>query len=110
MTNVADFYDIWLKPDSLPAGKTVPVTITKVEAKEVHPQPTQTKRKLVLSFKGKQRRLILNGGNANRMTTIGGEDYTAWVGLVIGLQRKPYTSKQETIIIVPVTGENGNEK
>lgn len=104
MPSVADFYNLWLKATDLPAGKAVPVTITAVKAETLHPRPGEEKKALVLSFKDKSRRLILNGGNANRMAAIGGEDYTAWPGLVIMLERVAFTKQQDTIIIKPANG------
>jgi hypothetical protein len=109
MPNVSDLYDLWLKAAHLPADKPVSVTIQKAEVKELHPRPTQTENKLVLSFVGKNRRLILNDGNANRMVGIGGEDWSAWTGLVIQLKRQEYTKDKETIIILPAP-TNGNGK
>lgn len=108
MPSVSDLYDLWLKPIHLPADKAVSVTIQQVEVKELHPRPTQTEKKLVVSFVGKNRRLILNDSNANRMATIGGEDYTAWSGLAVQLKRQKYTADKETIIIMPAPTANGN--
>lgn len=108
MSNVSDIYDLWLKPWHLPPGKLVQVTIEKIERRILQTRPTEKKPALVLSFVGKNRRLILNAGNANKMADLGGEDYTAWTGLVIGLQRAEYTSATETIHIVPAPPTNGN--
>lgn len=104
MASVADLYTLWLKPHHLPPGKLVSVTIAKAEVRILHPRPTEEKAQLVLSFVGKNRRLILNDGNANKMADIGGEDYTAWTGLVIQLQRAKYTASKETIYILPPNG------
>lgn len=104
MASVSDLYTLWLKPWHLPPGKLVSVTIEKVEVRTIHPRPTEEKAALILSFVGKNRRLILNDGNANKMADIGGEDYTAWKGLVIQLQRASYTANKETIYILPPDG------
>jgi hypothetical protein len=107
MPSVADLYNLWLKAADLPAGKTVTVTIAAIKVETLHPRPGEERKALVLSFKDKNRRLILNAGNANRMAAIGGEDYTAWPGLVICLKRTKYTAQQDTIVIEPADG-NGN--
>lgn len=109
MPNVSDLYDLWLKAHHLPIDKPCNVTIEKAEVKTLHPRPTETEQKIVLSFAGKSRRLILNDGNANRMVDIGGEDYTAWQGLVIQIRRTRFTKDKETIIISPAP-VNGNGK
>jgi hypothetical protein len=106
-TSVANIYDLWLKAHHLPPDKLVNVTIQKVEVRTLHPRPTEEKTALILSFVGKNRRLILNDGNANKLADIGGEDYTAWQGLVIQLKRVQYTKNQETIHIIPV--KNGTK-
>lgn len=101
MPNVSDYYSLWLKAADIPADKVITVTIERVTVETLHPRPTEETKKLVLAFKGKNRRLILNSTNANKLATIGGEDYTAWPGLVIGLKRVKYTAQQDTIVIVP---------
>ena len=109
MPNVSDLYDLWLKAIHLPMDKPVSVTIEKVEVKTVHPRPTEERRVIVLSFVGKNRRLILNPTNANKMTDLGGEDWAAWKGLVVQLKRAAYTKDKETIHILPAS-TNGNGK
>lgn len=103
MANLSDLYPIWLKAEHLPPDKVVTVTITAATIEELHPQPTQTERKLVLAFKGKHKRLVVNSGNANRLASLLGDvdDIAALVGLVVGLKRVKYTARQDTIIIVP---------
>lgn len=110
MANLSDIYPIWLKAENLPLEKVVPVTIAAATIEELHPQPTQTERRLVLAFRGKQRRLIVNSGNANRLAGLLGDidDVSALVGMVVGLKRTKYTKNQDTILIVPApAGGNG---
>lgn len=108
--SVSEIYDLWLKAVHLPEGKAVNVTIEKAAVKVLHPRPTEEKRAIVLSFVGKNRRLILNSTNANALADLGGEDYTAWQGLVISIKRQKYTKTQDTIIIGPATNGNGHTK
>lgn len=107
--SVSDIYTLWLKPWHLPPDKPVNVTIQKVEVRTLRPRPAEEKTALILSFVGKNRKLILNDGNANAMSDIGGEDWTAWKGLVITLNRAQYTKDKETIHInPPPTNGNGH--
>lgn len=100
--NAADFATLWLKAHHLkPDG--VQVTIERVDAETVHPRPGEEKRVLVLSFRNARRRLILNGGNVNRMADIGGEDPGGWPGLVVRLKPVKYTAAQNTVVIEPAT-------
>lgn len=101
MSNVSDIYDLWLKPWHLPPDKPCNVTIQKAEVRTLHPRPTEERAALVLSFVGKNRRLILNSTNAGKLADIGGEDTEGWAGLVIQLRRASYTKDKETIIIGP---------
>jgi len=101
MSNIAEIYDLWLKPQHLPKNSTIPVTVETVEIKTLHPRPGIEERKIILSFVGKRRKLILNAGNANRLADLGGEDWSAWPGLVVGLRRAQYSKDKETIIITP---------
>lgn len=110
MSNVSDIYTLWLKPWHLPPGKPCNVTIAKVEVRTIHPRPTEEKQALILTFAGKNRKLILNPTNANKMSDIGGEDWTAWQGLVIQLKRAAYTKDKETILISPAPTAPANGK
>ncbi len=101
MASVSDLYDLYLSADMLPPGRVVTVVITRVEDKVLHPKPGQEARRLVLSFKDKTRKLVLNRGNADRLAVLFGEDYTAWPGAVIGLVHEQYTKTQATIKVTP---------
>lgn len=109
MSNVSDIYTLWLKPWHLPPDKPVNVTIQKAEVRTIHPRPTEEKKAIILTFAGKNRRLILNSTNANALADIGGEDFTGWQGLVIQIKRASYTKDKETIIISPAPA-NGNPR
>lgn len=109
MPDLSQFYSLWLKPWHLPEGKAVNVTIEQAGPVELHPRPTQTETKIVVSFKGKTRRLILNDTNANKMGDLAGDDWTAWPGVVVSLARKKYTADKETILVGPPVA-NGNGK
>lgn len=110
MSNVSDIYTLWLKPWHLPVGKSVSVTIQKVETRIIHPRPTEERAALILSFAGRNRKLILNDGNANKMSDIGGEDWTAWQGLVVQLKRVQFTKDKETIHVLPDTTPKGSPR
>lgn len=101
MNNVSDIYTLWLKPWHLPPDKPISVTIQKAEVRIIHPRPTEEKKAIILTFVGKNHKLILNDGNANKMADIGGEDWAGWQGLVVQLQRTKFTKDKETIHILP---------
>jgi hypothetical protein len=107
MPSVADLYSLYLRAEHLPPDKVIPVVIERCSLEELHPKPGQTAKRLVLAFKGKSRRLVVNNSNAGRLADIGGEDYTAWPGLVIGLKRVKYTKDQDTIVIVAAPTNGG---
>ena len=100
MTKVSDLHTLWLKPHHLPEQGTN-VTIEQVTIEQLHPRPGQTRQGIVLRFKGKSRRLIVNAGNANRLADIAGEETDGWPGHVIRLTPSLWGSKP-TILIEPV--------
>ena len=105
----SDIYTLYLKPAHLPAdGSPREATIERAEVKTLHPRPGQEQKAIVISFKGKAHKLILNQGNANRLATLGGDDIEAWAGLVIGLKRSTWGPK-DTILIEPATSGNGKK-
>jgi len=77
------------------------VTIEKATVETLHPRPGQTVQKIVLVFKGKQRRLILGDGNANKLCDIAGDDTDGWVGVVVRLRAAHYTADKRTIGVEP---------
>src|SRR5690606_29802088 len=98
------------KPHHLPAdGSAREATIEKATIETLHPRPTETKKFVVVSFVGKVHKLILNGGNANRLVAIAGDDLTGWSGIVISLKRGEWASKP-TIIIEKATNGKENGK
>lgn len=109
MPKVSELYTLYLKPKHLPAEGTREATIQTATAEILHPLPGHEKKALVLSFVGRPHKLILNQGNANRMVSIGGDDFSGWAGLVIGLKRGKWGSR-ETIIIEPTGNGNENQK
>ena len=106
MTNASDIYTLYLKPHHLPA-EGQQVTITGATADDLHPRVGETKKGIVLTFKGAKRKLILNQGNANRLVDIGGDDISGWVGLVILLKPEPLNKSKNTIRIYPANGTSG---
>ena len=105
--DITQLYKIYLKPGMLPPDKLVQVTIEAVTVEELHIRPGETKQAVVLSLKGKQARLILNQGNANRLAVIAGTDTDAWPGVVIGLKRAKYGPKETILICEPPKNGNG---
>src|SRR5258705_13721671 len=78
----------WLKADDL-AGQKPVVTIESADVRE-NTYDGQTKKQIVLSFVGKDKKLGLNFTNASKIAELTGtEDFDEWVGVSIKL----YTDK-----------------
>ena len=74
----------WLKAEDLQGAKPV-VTIESAEVKE-NTYNGETKKQIVLQFKGKEKQLGLNFTNASRIVELlGTEDYKEWIGASIKL-------------------------
>ena len=70
----------FLKADDL-QGRTVPVTISKVELKEF-----EDGNKLVISFQGKDKSLVCNKTNASILAEVcGSPDTDNWIGRTVKL-------------------------
>lgn len=104
----SEFTTLWLKAPDLPESGAQ-ATIETVEARLLHPRPGQEKRSLVIGFKNKVKKLILNDGNINRLVRIAGtEDVDAWIGLVVRLVPATYGGKGTIIIEQASGGTNGH--
>lgn len=103
--NVSDIYTLYLKSRHLPPNGATAV-IERVAEEELHPRPGQTSRKLLLTFKGKNRRLIINQRNANALADLAGEDWSKWVGVTVHLKPGKWGQK-DTIILSGQKNGNG---
>lgn len=108
MSKVSDLYTLYLKPKHLPEQGNREATIEAAKVETLHPRPGQEQRAIVLSFVGKPHKLIVNQGNANRLVSIAGDDYSQWPGVTIALKRGQWGSKP-TVIIEPAQNGNGHK-
>lgn len=77
--------DPYLKAAHLPAGKSVPATVDRIEFQTVHPRPGQAEIKPVMYFQGKQKGLILTSTNQDFLRATFGDDINASYGKPITL-------------------------
>lgn len=68
-----------LKASDLPAGKQARVTIEKCEEVMFKEEDGKDKPKIRLSFKGKEKGLILNKTNAMSISHVYGPDTDGWI-------------------------------
>ena len=78
--------DPYLKAAHLPAGKSVPATVDRIEFQTVHPRPGQEEIKPVMYFVGKQKGLILTSTNQDFLRATFGDEITASYGKAITLR------------------------
>ncbi len=70
-------------------GKSVNLTIAGQEVREFEEEKNGqkiNKKKIVLSFQGTKKKLVVNITNATRIAALYGDDYTLWSGHVIQLR------------------------
>lgn len=75
---VTDIYQSnsnYLKAQDLPAGREIPVIVASYEVTELDGKP-----KIVLSFQGKEKTLVLNKTNAAAIAHVYGDDADHWNG------------------------------
>ena len=107
----SQFSGNFLDASDLPKGKTVVVTISDVVAPNVERDATKKMiDKAILSFSGKQKRLILNKTNAKIIKMSHGEP-SNWVGqkitLTVRLLAEAFGQKNVPVIrVVPPPGTN----
>ncbi len=110
MAKASDIYKIWLTGDMLPKACNVTIEGATVESLTVRPGVNE--QKIVLCFKGKQARFILNQGNANKMVRFLGDDLEGWTGGVISLtphvlESGKFKGKKTIIVGPPIANGNG---
>ena len=77
------FPSSFLKADDL-GGKQVEVTIESVTMEELG-QGADKQQKLIIAFRGKDKKLVCNKTNANTIAGLYGDDTDAWVGQKIAI-------------------------
>jgi len=106
--------DPYLKAAHLPAGKTIPATVDRIEFTTLHPRPGQEEIKPVMYFVGKQKGLILTSTNQDFLRATFGDEITASYGKAITLkaiQKKVAGRMIDTIIIgLPPQAERTEEQ
>lgn len=91
----------YLKADDL-NGKSVTVTIQKVELEEIG-QGRDKERKPVLYFRGKDKGVVLNKTNANTITKLYGGETDDWVGKAITLVPREVEFQGEMVLSIRVS-------
>lgn len=73
----------FLRADDL-QGKQVTVTISEITFEEIG-QGRDKEEKLMIAFKGKEKKLVCNKTNANTISKLYGDDTDEWIGKPITL-------------------------
>lgn len=90
MSSIDDIYaGDNLRADDI-QGREPTVTIASVEPREFKGNDGKLQRKLVISFRGAQKKLVCNRTNAQRIAYLHGKDYNAWIGKPITLFVDPF--------------------
>jgi hypothetical protein len=91
----------WLSADDL-RGQSAVVTIEGAIVESIRQQDGQQEPRIVLSFVGKQKRLICNKSQATALTTITGtEAFANWRGHTVMLMPGMSPNKRPTVAIFP---------
>ena len=91
----------FLKADDL-MGRTVNVTISEVSLENVG-NPGEADRKLVISFHGKEKKLVCNKTNAAVIGKLYGQDTDTWIGKPITLLAREVEFQGDTVWAVRVS-------
>lgn len=91
----------YLKADDL-CGNNTTVTIASSELEEIG-QGRDQKTKLVLSFVGKKKKMVLNKTNANTISKLYGDDTDEWVGERIILTAREVEFQGDMVLALRVS-------
>ena len=105
--------DPYLKAAYLPAGKSVPATVDRIEFQTVHPRPGVEEIKPVCYFAGKTKGLILTSTNQKYLRAAYGDDITASYGKPVTLRavtKRVAGREVDTILIGQPTAQPADGK
>lgn len=104
MPSIKDLWpDKWLRAEHL-QGARPRVSLEAVTIEQLYnPRSKKYEPRLIISFYGKQLRLVCNKTQANALATITGtDDYTQWQGHQVVLSTGRAPNGSDTITISPV--------
>ncbi len=82
----------WLKSDDIPNGKKIKVTMEHVAEEDLGGET-----KPILYFVGKEKGLVMNVTNANRISSVFGDETDAWAGKEIFLYKEKVAMKGQLV-------------
>ncbi len=89
----------WLRADDLQGQKAL-VRVERVDVEALRQRDGNNKEKIVLTFAGKRKRMVLNVTQARAIATIAKtEDIDRWVGMALMLKPGVANNGKPTIII-----------
>lgn len=91
----------FLKAEDL-KGKTVNVLIAAVKLEEIG-QGTKKERKLLVSFQGKEKKLVCNKTNANIIAKLHGDNTDNWIGKWITILPREVEFQGDTVWAIRVS-------
>jgi len=93
----------YLSADDLPENQDIPVIITEVKREESYNQKTRSKEPIgVISFQGKDLRLIMNVTNAKSIKELYGPETENWIGKAIIIYRTTARLGRETVAAIRI--------
>ena len=95
------FPSSFLKADDL-GGKQVEVTIESVTMEELG-QGADKQQKLIIAFRGKDKKLVCNKTNANTIAGLYGDDTDAWVGQKIAIMPREVEFQGKSVWAIRVS-------
>lgn len=109
MAKVSQVYaSPWLRAEDL-QGKTVKATISAAAVEKLPQSDGTQAEKIVVSFLGAKRKLILNRTQAAALVTIAGDETADWPGAMVYLAPQPTNNGKLTIAILPGVTESEEE-
>lgn len=109
MAKVSQVYaSPWLRAEDL-QGKTVKVTISTAAVETLPQADGSQAEKIVVSFLGAKRKLILNKTQASALVAIAGDETADWPGAMVYLAPQPTNNGKLSIAILPGVAESEGE-
>ena len=106
LSQLSAYQSPWLKASDL-QGRAVTVTVERATVEDIRQQSGQKEPRIVIAFKGKEKRLILNKTQALTFADIAKtEEFGSWSGLTVVLQPATTRTGQSTINIARAKGDN----
>ena len=109
VSEIGSYQSPWLRAEDL-AGQSRRVKVERATLEDIRQADNTNQQRIVVTFVGKQKKLICNKTQAMALATALGDDTAGWLGRDVYLTPAPTPQGKLTIAVMPVPSEEAQQE